>query len=32
MRLTLAVIAALLFFDLLLIFIGLRRFESKSVS
>jgi len=29
---TAAVIAALLFFDLLLLFIGLRRFESKSVS
>jgi ABC-2 type transport system permease protein len=29
---TVAVIAALLFFDLLLLFIGLRRFESKSVS
>jgi ABC-2 type transport system permease protein len=29
---TVAVFAALLFFDLLLLFIGLRRFESKSVS
>jgi ABC-2 type transport system permease protein len=29
---TVAVIAALTFFDLLLLFIGLRRFESKSVS
>jgi ABC-2 type transport system permease protein len=29
---TIAVIAALVFFDLLLLFIGLRRFESKSVS
>jgi len=29
---TVAVVAALLFFDLLLLFIGMRRFESKAVS